>query len=272
MEAPTMNISAKDVMALREKTGLGMMDCKEALAKNNNDMKAAEEWLRAKMKGKMDSRTERTTAEGRVNAVIRGGDAAIVEVRCETDFTSRNSDFLQMVTDVTNLVLLEPSGHVPATVAIGARVDDIRIKTGENMSYARGDHLSGESFGMYVHHDGKRGAVVQFEGGEVTPAVANDIAVHVVGFAPTPIGVNADDVAPEVLEKIRAEAIAEAKAGGKPDQIAQKMAEGRVAKYLKEVTLLDQPFVKDPTGKSAVKDLLPKGVKIVKFTRYVLGA
>src|SRR5688572_24112090 len=111
METSTVSFTAKDVMTLREKTGLGMMDCKEALIKNNGDMKAAEEWLRAKLKGKMDTRTERMTGEGRVNIAIEGSNAAIVEVRCETDFTARNNDFQSMVKDVTKLALKAPVGE-----------------------------------------------------------------------------------------------------------------------------------------------------------------
>lgn len=271
METTQVSFTPKDVMALREKTGLGMMDCKAALTEAGGDMKKAEEILRAKMKGKMDTRTERTTTEGRVNIAISGADAAIVEIQCETDFTARNSDFQKMVNDVTQLVLKAPLGEVAATDAIKKRVDDVRLTTGENMSYARGEHLRGGSFGSYIHHDGKRGALVQFEGGAVDQNHANGIATHVVGYHPTPIGISAADVPKATADKIRADAIAEAKETGKPEQIAQKMADGRVAKYLKENTLLDQPYVKDPSGKQMVKELLPKGVTVKTFVRYTVG-
>jgi elongation factor Ts len=271
MTTANMSFTPKDVMALREKTGLGMMDCKAALAEAGGDPKKAEELLRAKMKGKMDTRTERQTGEGRVVVVVQGSDAAIVEVKCETDFTARNDDFNKMVQDVAKLVLNGPVGAATATDAIKKRVDDVRITTGENMSFSRGEHLRGGSFGQYIHHDGKRGALVQVEGGAVDQAVLNGIATHVVGYHPSPIGISGADVPAATLEEVRRTAIAEAKETGKPDQIAQKMAEGRVGKYLKENTLLDQPYVKDPTGKQAVKDLLPKGASIKKFVRYVVG-
>jgi len=271
MGASTVNISAKDVMTLRERTGLGMMDCKEALIQNNGDMKAAEEWLRAKMKGKMDTRTERTTAEGRISTAIKGGEAVIVEIRCETDFTARNDDFQKMVKDVTNLAMQAPAGEVAASDAIKKRVDDVRITTGENMSYARGQHLKGEAFGSYIHHDGKRGAIIQIEGGTADAELLSGICMHVVAHVPTPIGVEEKDVPADTMKQVQNAAIEEAKASGKPEQIAQKIAEGKVRKYLEENTLLHQKFVKDPAGKLSVKDVLPKGVKIVKFVRYVLG-
>ncbi len=271
MGATTVNFTPKDVMALREKTGLGMMDCKAALTEAGGDPKKAEEILRAKMKGKMDTRTERQTGEGRVVILIQGADAAIVEVKCETDFTARNDDFNRMVNDVAKMVLGGPVGEATATDAIKKRVDDVRITTGENMSFNRGEHLRGGSFGQYLHHDGKRGALVQIDGGTVDQAVLNGIATHVVGNPVTPVGISAADVSAAALEEVRKVAIAEAKETGKPEQIAQKMAEGRVAKYLKENTLLDQVYVKDPAGKQIVKDLLPKGVTVKKFVRYVVG-
>jgi elongation factor Ts len=276
MEASTVSFTPKDVMKLREKTGLGMMDCKEALTVNNGDMKAAEEWLRAKMKGKMDTRTERATGEGRVAVAIEGNDAAIVEVQCETDFTARNDDFNKMVRDVTQMALKAPPGKVEASDAIKKRVDDVRITTGENMSYARGEHLRGSGgntkFGSYVHHDNKRGAIVQVEGEVPSLDVLTGVAMHIVGNHPTPIGIDANDVPAETLEQIKQAGIEEAKQSGKPEQIAQKIAEGKVRKYLEENTLLDQKYVRDPTGKQSVREALGKNAKVVKFVRYVVGA
>jgi len=265
-------------MALREKTGLGMMDCKAALTEANGDMKLAEEILRTKLKGKMDTRTERVTAEGRIGIAINGADAAIVEIRTETDFTARNPEFQKLVEDVANAALKLPAGPIKPDAAMTKRIDDVRIKTGENVNFARGERLKGGSYGSYLHHDGKRGALVQIDGppspagsGGLDQATLNGIATHVVGYHPTPIGLSAADVPAEIVAKIRAEAIAEAKETGKPEPIAQKMADGRVNKYLKENTLLDQPYVKDATGKKMVKELLPKGVTIKRFVRYVVG-
>lgn len=275
MEATTVSFTPKDVMKLREKTGLGMMDCKAALTEANGDMAKAEEILRAKMKGKMDTRTERATAEGRVAVVIEGNDAAIVEVQCETDFTARNADFIKMVNDVAKLALKAPPGPVQASDTIKKRVDDVRITTGENMHFARGEHLRGSAgtvFGSYVHHDNKRGAVMQVEGTPPAADVLTGVSMHIVGHHPTPIGVDQKDVPAATIETIRQSALAEAKESGKPEQIVQKIAEGKVRKYLEENTLLDQKYVRDPSGKQSVREALGKEAKVVRFVRYVVGA
>jgi elongation factor Ts len=274
MGATTVSFTAKDVMALREKTGLGMMDCKEALTKNNGDMKAAEEWLRAKLKGKMDTRTERTTAEGRIGIAISGSEAVVVEIRTETDFTARNEEFLAMVDDITKSALKMPPGEIKPDAAMTKRVDDVRIKSGENVNFARGEHLHGGTFGSYLHHDGKRGAIVQLEvpaGTTVDADVLSGICMHVVAHVPTPVGIDEKDVPKETVEAIHQAGIAEAKQAGKPDQIASKIAEGKVRKYLEENTLLDQKYVKDVTGKKSVREVLPKGVIVKKFLRYTVG-
>jgi elongation factor Ts len=274
MEASTVNFTPKDVMKLRENTGLGMMDCKEALTVNNGDMKAAEEWLRAKMKGKMDTRTERATGQGRVAVAIDGLDAAIVEVQCETDFTARNSDFVKMVEDVAKLALKAAPGKVEANDAITKRVDDVRITTGENMTYARGMHLkgaAGATFGSYVHHDNKRGAIVQIEGEAPAADVLAGVCMHIVAHVPTPVGVDQNDVPAETLKSLHATALAEARESGKPDQIAAKIADGKVRKYLEENTLLDQKYVRDPSGKQSVREAIGGKAKVVKFVRFVVG-
>jgi elongation factor Ts len=274
MEASTVNFTPKDVMKLREKTGLGMMDCKEALTVNNGDMKAAEEWLRAKMKGKMDTRTERATGQGRVAVAIDGLDAAIIEVQCETDFTARNSDFVKMTDDVAKLALKAAPGKVEASDAIKKRVDDVRITTGENMTYARGMHLkgaAGTTFGSYVHHDNKRGAIVQVEGEAPSADVLAGVCMHIVAHVPTPVGVDQSDVPAETLKSIHAAALAEAKESGKPEQIAAKIADGKVRKYLEENTLLDQKYVRDPSGKQSVREAIGGKAKVVKFVRFVVG-
>lgn len=265
-----VSFTPKDVMTLRNKTGLGMMDCKEALTANGGDMKAAEEWLRAKLKGKMDTRTERATGEGRIGVAIEGGKAVIIEVRCETDFTARNDGFKKMVEDVAKLALQSPPGNVTVTDAMTKRIDDVRITTGENMGFARGEKLEAApgSFGSYVHHDNKRAALIQVEG--AAPAdLLKGICQHIVAHVPPPVGVDEKDVASETLDAIRAAAIAEAKQGGKNDQIAQKIGDGKVRKYLEENTLLYQKYIADDS--KSIKDLLPKGVTVKRFLRYVIG-
>ncbi len=265
----TMSFTAKDVMTLRQKTGLGMMDCKQALAASNGDMEAAEQWLRVKLKGKMDKRTERAAGEGRIGIAVAGDGAAIIELRTETDFTARNESFVSLVDDVAKAALSLPAGAVEPTESMNKDIDDIRMTTGENVSFARGEHLQGGRFGRYIHHDGKRAALIQIEG-EADEAVLTGICQHIVAHVPPPVGISGDDVASETVERIRADAVAEAQESGKPAEIAQRMAEGRVRKYLQENTLLNQKFVRDDT--KTIKDLLPAGVTIQRFIRYTVGA
>ena len=266
-----VSFSAKDVMQLRQKTGLGMMDCKNALAENNGDMAAAEQWLRAQRKGKMDTRTERTTGEGRIGIRIDGSQAAIVEVQTETDFTAKNDGFVQMVEDVVNEAITLPAGDLQPSEAMTKRIDDLRITTGENVNFARGQKLEGGTFGQYLHHDGKRAALVQIDGGagdapdeEMLKGLCQHIVFH------DPIGISEADVDAAKLEEIRQNAIEEAKKTGKPEEIAQKMSEGKVRKYLEENTLLHQKYILDES--KMIKELLPEGVTIKAFIRYTLGS
>lgn len=262
-----MSFSAKDVMALRQKTGLGMMDCKKALAENNGDMAAAEDWIREKLKGKMETRTERTTGEGRIGVAIDGDEAVIVEVRTETDFTARNENFVKATEAITQAAMKQPTGDVTADDEIAKHVDDLRITTGENVNFARGEKLKGGTFGAYVHFDGKRAALVQVDG-EADSEVLKGICQHIVFH--DPLGIDENDVPEEKIEQIRADAIAQAKDTGKNDEIAQKIAEGKVRKHLEENTLVYQKYVLDESQQ--IKDVLTGGAKIKKFIRYTLGA
>lgn len=266
-------ISAKDVMALRAATGLGMMDCKEALAETNGDMEAAEEYLRKKLKGKMEKRTDRAAGEGRIAIAIAKGNgaAAIAELRAETDFTASNEKFLSAAEKVAQMALTGPAGDVAATDAMTKVIDDVRITTGENASIARVHKIeagAGSVFGVYLHHDGKTGVLVQGKGA-VPDATLRDIAMHVAAAVPRPRGVTAKDIPAEVIEKERRFATEQAIESGKPKEIAEKMVEGKMRKLVEELALLEQPFVKDPEKK--VKDLLPKDATVVRFLRWQLG-
>jgi elongation factor Ts len=269
----TVNISAKDVMKLRDRTGLGMGDCKNALVETKGDMDAAEKLIRERMKGKMDARTDRAAGEGCVSVAIAGGKAAIVEIRSETDFTARNEEFRTMAADVAKMALGHAAGKVTADKAIIDRVDVVRLKTGENISFSRGEVLSGGSFASYVHHDGKLGVILQYEvesgGGDLPADIGTGICQHIAAVVPTPAALDASGLDQAVVAAKRAEAVAEAQASGKPAQIAEKMAEGKLRKFFEEVTLLGQPYVRD--DKMQVGQVLPKGVKLVKFVRVRLG-
>jgi len=268
MESSQVTFTAKDVMNLRQKTGLGMMDCKEALTVNDGDPAKAEEWLRAKLKGKMDTRTERATAQGRIAIAVAGSKAAIVEVQTETDFTANNDTFVAMTESVAKAALKQPAGEVTPSDEMNKLVDAVRITTGENMKVARGHVLEGGSFGSYIHHDGKRAAIVQVMG-QADAALLKSICQHIVAHVPPPVAVDQSEVPAATLDKIRSEAIAEAKEAGKNEDISKKIAEGKVRKYLEDVTLLSQKSVQDDS--KSIRDLLPKGVTIKAFLRYTLG-
>jgi len=262
-----MSISAQEVKKLRDRTGAGMMDCKKALTETNGDMDAAEQWLRERAKGKMDARTERATGEGRIAIAVDGSKAVIVEVLTETDFTAKNEEFAQMAEEVARMALNQPAGELQATEDIAKRIDDVRFTTKENVNFSRGKKLEGGSFGAYVHHDGKRAALVQVDG-EVDPQMLKGVCQHIVFHDPK--GIDENDVDAEELNTIRGDAIAEAKASGKNDEIAGKIAEGKVRKFLEENTLMNQKYVLDET--KTVKQVLPPGMTIKEFVRYTLGA
>ena len=262
-----MSFTAKDVMGLRQKTGLGMMDCKKALAETNGDSAAAEEWLRETKKGKMDTRTERTTGEGKICIATNDDSAVIVEVRTETDFTARNENFVEAVEKIAAIALEQNDGDVNASDAMTKLVDDLRITTGENANFARGFKYSGGNYGQYIHHDGKRACLLQYEG-DMDDATVKGICQHIVFH--DPMGISAEDVPAQKIEQIRTDAIQEAKDTGKNEEIAQKMAEGKVRKHLQENTLLAQKYVLDES--IPIQNLLADGTTITAFTRYTLGS
>ena len=264
------NFSAKDVMALRQKTGLGMMDCKKALVARDGDMTAAEEWLRAKLKGKMEKRTERAAAEGRIAITVAGSSAVIVELRTETDFAARNDQFIAAIQDIAKVALTLPAGPIEADEQIEKIVDNLRITTGENASFARGEKIEGGAFGSYVHHNSQKAALMQIEG-SADDEVLTGICMHIVAHVPTPIAVDETGVPVETIDRIKTEALQEAREAGKNDEIAAKIAQGKVRKHLQQTTLLNQMYVKDPSGKTPVKSILPEGVTIKRFLRYVVG-
>ena len=261
-----MSFTAKDVMALRQKTGMGMMDCKKALADADGDAAKAEEIMRAKKKGKMDQRTERATGEGLIGIEIDGASAVMVEVRTETDFTARNDAFQEMVAAVTAEAMKMPAGDIEPNDVMTKRIDDIRVTTGENANFSRGVKLEGGAYGKYLHHDGKRAALIEVQG-SLDDDLMKGICQHIVFH--DPLGISEEDVPADELGRIREEAIEEAKESGKNEEIAAKIAEGKVRKHLEERTLLHQKYVLDES--KTIKEVLPQGTKITRFVRYTLG-
>jgi elongation factor Ts len=272
-----MAISAKDVMGLRKKTGLGMMECKQALAESDGDMEKAIDLLRQKGLAKMDSRADRAASEGRI-AVTLSDDhtkAVIIEVNSETDFTSGNDVFKKMVDDLAAGALSQDPGDVTKTDAMQAAIDEVRLTTKENIQLAQGKVLGGRpgtKVGSYLHFTGRVGVLVEVEttdDGQADDALLTDLCMHIAAASPPPIAVNEEGVSPELVEKERQIAKAQAIEQGKPEQIAEKMVEGKIRKFYEEHVLVKQMFIKD--DKKRIKDLLPSGVAITAFVRYQVG-
>ena len=270
-------ITASMVAELRAKTDAPMMECKKALTEADGDMVKAEELLRVKLGTKAGKAASRVTAEGVVASFINGTTGALVEVNSETDFVSKNDSFVALANAAAKLVAennpadVEALGTLPYEQdGFGPTLEDVRKgligKIGENMSFRRFKYFSGVDLASYVH--GSRiGVVVEFEGDAVA---AKDVAMHVAAMKP--VALTSSDVPAELIEKERAVAAAKAAESGKPADIAAKMVEGSVQKYLKEVSLADQVFVKAADGKQTVAAMLKAANTTVKgFTMFVVG-
>jgi len=271
-----MAITASMVAELRAKTDAPMMECKKALTEANGDMAKAEELLRVKLGSKAGKAASRITAEGVVAIHMEGGVGALVEVNCETDFVTKNDSFLALTKAVAqgianaNPASVEAVGGLPFSLdGFGPTIEDVRKgligKIGENMSVRRFKRFaSGSKLATYLH--GTRiGVVVEFDGDE---AAAKDVAMHVAAMKP--VSLISADVPAELIERERSVATAKAAESGKSADIAAKMIEGSVQKYLKEVSLFNQPFVKN--DKQTVEQMLKeKGTTVKGFTLYVVG-
>ncbi|MGE3109357.1 MAG: translation elongation factor Ts [Phycisphaerales bacterium] len=268
------DINAKDVMKLRNATGLSMMECKKALTEAGGDFEKAEDLLRKKMKGKMDARTDRVAGEGRIAIHVNegAGTAAIVELRAETDFTAKNEKFIHVAKRCAEMALEAHAGAVSATPEMNTLIDDLRISTGENCSFARGHKLFGETgttaFGQYVHHDGKTGVLIMAEG-SISDETLRQICMHITAAVPRPLGISASDIPANVVDRERKFRIEQAMESGKPKEIAEKMVEGGMRKFFEEIALLEQPFIMDPTKK--VKELVGDKAKVIAFYRWQVG-
>jgi len=271
-------ITASMVAELRAKTDAPMMECKKALTEADGDLGRAEEILRVKLGNKASKAAARITAEGVIAASVAGSTGAIVEINCETDFVSKNDSFLAFARSTAELV----AQHAPADLAalsalplaqdgFGPTVEDVRKgligKIGENMSIRRFKrYADGGALAHYLH--GTRiGVMVEFDGDAVA---AKDVAMHVAAMKPAAL--SSAEVPADLVEKERKIATEKAAESGKPADIVAKMVEGSVQKYLKEVSLLDQVFVKAADGKQTVGAMLKSvGTTVKGFTLYVVG-
>ena len=269
-------ITASMVAELRAKTDAPMTECKKALTEADGNMDKAEEILRVKLGNKAGKAASRVTAEG-VVAAYRDGDAgAIVEVNCETDFVTKNDSFIAMAQAAAELVAKNNPADVAALSALpysqdgfGPTLEDVRKgligKIGENMSFRRFKRFAGGAKLAHYLHGTRIGVVVEFEGDETA---AKDVAMHVAAMKP--VALSSAEVSADLVEKERSIAQQKAAESGKPAEIVNKMVDGAVQKFLKEVSLLNQPFVKN--DKLTVEAMLKSANTVIKgFTLYVVG-
>jgi elongation factor Ts len=285
--------TAKDVSELRQRTQAGMMDCKKALEECSGDMDQAVEWLRKKGISRGESRAGRAASEGKLVARVSpdGATGALVELNSETDFVARNEAFGQTVERIADTLLA--SGSIDGVVTsaegspllaskfgdAGTRADALKQLTGtigENIVLRRYARFGGSgAVGAYVHHNGKVGTLVEVAGisGEEGQQLARTVAEHITAGVPTiPVAVTRDDVPAALVDRERRIFAEQAAASGKPANIVEKMVQGRVDKFYKEVTLLDQPWIRDDS--KAIRDLVKAagpGVSIRRFARFQIG-
>jgi len=277
-------ITAGQVKALRDKTGAGMMDCKKVLVEAGGDLERATDLLRERDLLKARKKTGRATSEGRIAAAVSddGRRAALVEVNCETDFVARTDDFEGLCDELAAVARDSAAGDVDALLAVSAggssmqdRVTEAVGKLGENIQVRRVLCLAGgekSCIRSYIHGGGKIGALVGVDAddpsSEEVAALAYNLCMHVAASAPS--GISRDDLPQDEVERERNVLRAQAEGEGKPANVVEKMVEGRLNKFFKEVVLLEQPLVMDPdqTVKNAVASV---GAQVVEFRRFQLG-
>ena len=269
-------ITASMVAELRAKTDAPMMECKKALTEAGGDFEKAEELLRVKLGNKAGKAASRVTAEGVVAASVSGNTGSLIEINCETDFVTKNDSFLAMAKAAADLVAKNNPADVAALGALpysqdgfGPTLEDVRKgligKIGENMSFRRFKRFDGPNKLANYLHGTRIGVMVEYEGDDTA---AKDVAMHVAAMKP--VSLSSAEVPADLIAKERSVATAKAAESGKPADIAAKMIEGSVQKYLKEVSLLNQPFVKN--DKQTVEQMLKAaGTTIKGFTLYVVG-
>jgi len=269
-------ITAGLVKELREKTDAPMMECKKALTEAGGDMGKAEEILRVKLGNKASRAASRIAAEGVVSAHVArdGKSGALVEVNCETDFVAKNDEFLALAGAIAELVAVRNPADVDALSRLplkGATVEDARKaligRIGENIAIRRFRRIAAAGrLAVYIHGGARIGVLVDVTGGDET--LAKDLAMHIA--ASKPVALSASEVPADLVQRERAIAAAKAAESGKPAAIVEKMVEGSVQKYLKEVTLLGQPFVKN--DKQSIEQLLQsRSASVAAFALYVVG-
>jgi len=269
-----MTITASMVKELRERTGAGMMECKKALVTTGGDIDAAAEELRKSGQAKADKKAGRVAADGRVVVSTDGGKAVIAEVNSETDFVAKDENFVSfaegvavaaLASDATDVTALA-SQSIDGSMTVEEARTELVTKVGENISVRRVSIVSGSGPIGHYTHGARIGAVVALEGGD--DELARDIAMHIA--ATNPVCVDEKQVPVETLDRERRIFSEQAAASGKPAEIIEKMVSGRVKKFLKEITLVGQPFVKDPDI-SVGQLLKDKSASVLSFVRFEVG-
>jgi elongation factor Ts len=272
------DISASMVMELRQRTGLGMMECKKALAETGGDMAKAEELLRIRSGAKASKAADRVASEGVIGLYVSpdAKTGAIVEVNCETNFVAKNEDFRAFASAIAQAVARDQPADAAALGQVklpsGETIESRRValvqKIGENMTVRRFERRAASGrLASYVHTNLKVGVLVDLVGGDDTHG--RDLAMHIAAIKP--LAVSREGVAPEVIERERKIAAAKAAESGKPANIVEKMVEGAVGKFLAEVTLVAQEFVKAQNKETVGTLLKQKGANVAGFTMFVVG-
>ena len=265
-----VDISASLVKELREKTGLGLMDCKKALQASNGDIELAIEELRKTSGLKASKKSSRSAAEGIIGAISENGKVCMVEVNCETDFVARDNSFKDFLKETVNEVAANPNASLEELLENGLEERRERLvqKLGENIVVRRISRSvdGANSAGLYIHSNNKIGSIISLEGGN--EETAKDIAMHIA--ASDPLAISPADIPEEVILKEKEIFKAQSEDSGKPVEIVEKMIEGKIKKYLAEVSLTEQDFVKDPNKK--ISDLLKENnARILSFSRFEVG-
>ncbi|WEV55080.1 translation elongation factor Ts [Leuconostocaceae bacterium ESL0723] len=273
-----MAVTAKLVKELRDKTSVGMMDAKKALVEADGDIEKAIDLLREKGMAKAAKKGDRVAAEGMTFVTTDGDRAAIVELNSETDFVAGNAEFNDLLRTVTDTILLEEPADIEAALALKVPGTDQTINdqivnttqiTGEKITLRRFAVVNkddSENFGAYTHMAGSISALVVLEGGD--PETAKEVAMHVAAIAPQ--YVSDDEVPADVVAKEKEVQLASEDLAGKPDNIKEKMVQGRLKKFLADITLLDQPFIKNG-DQTVAQYMASKNAKVKLFIRYQVG-
>jgi len=273
-------ISAKVVKDLRDQTGAGMMDCKRALSEAGGDFARALEVLRERGLAKAGKREGRDTSEGVIAVSLNGASGGIVEVGCETDFVARTDDFVALGKELVGLVAAASGPETPEALgeatldgqSVADRLNAAIATLGENIVIKRVARLEVKDglVGGYVHAGSKLGVLVGIEGASDAAELARDVAMHVAAADPTPVAVFKEDVSEALLDSERDIYRKQAVQEGKPEKILDRIVDGKIQKYLKEICLVEQAFVKDPDRN--VGSLLEEaGARVDSFVRFKLG-